>query len=397
MVRQFGTTTGPSHLLDLRTGDTLPLLPSPSVEVRYTAGYLVYVLVDGTMMAAPFDAGRKRITGNAVTIATGVSTTGSGIAQIAVAGNGTVAYIPEEPRSLVFVDRSGAVRPVIADRHNYHAPVLSPDGRRLSVDLTDLDGRDVRVVDLVEQTLTRATFDRDGHDATWSLDGRFLTYSSAKSGLIGIYRTRPGLAEPAESLFASSSVAFPGYWIAGGAQVITVASALREGSGLDIGLITNGGRGPVEPIAASRFTESHPSVSPDGRWLAFVTDQSGVAEVYVRPMDGEGELMQVSRGGGGEPLWSRDGHELFYRGEVDNQPMLIAASVRTAPSFSVVDRRSLFPVADMVTATPHRNYDVTPDGRNFIMVQRSAGTRIMVIQNLPALVERLRGGEGEAR
>ena len=161
--------------------------------------------------------------------------------------------------------------------------------------------------------------------------------------------------------------------------------------------MTNGGRGPLEPLAASRFAESHPAVSPDGRWLAYASDQSSELEVYVRPLGRDGDLVQVSRGGGTEPLWSRDGRELFYRGMLDDQPQLIATSVRTAPSFSVTARHPLFPVADMVTATPHRNYDITPDGRSFVMVQRSPGTRIMIIQNLPALVARLRGGAGESR
>ncbi len=397
MLRPPGTFSAPSRLVDLVTGDTTPLMATPAVEVRYTSGLLVYVLGDGTMMAAPFDPKRRRLTGNAVTVATGVSLTGTGIAQMAVAPNGTVAYIPEEPRWLVLVDRSGAVRPLLTERHSYHAPVFSPDGRRLSVDLTDAEGRDVRVLNLGERTLTRATFDRDGHDATWTPDGQFLTYNSFKSGVLGIYRTRPGRAEPAESLLASGALGYTGYWLPDGSGLVTAAQRLNEQSGSDIALVTNGGRGPLEPLAASRFAESHPAVSPDGRWLAYASDQSNELEVYVRPLGRDGDLVQVSRGGGTEPLWSRDGRELFYRGMVDDQPQLIATSVRTAPSFSVTARRPLFPVADMVTATPHRNYDITPDGRSFVMVQRSPGTRIMIIQNLPALVARLRGGAGESR
>jgi len=397
MVRQAGTSTAPSHLLDLVTGDTMPLMAGLAVEVRYTAGYLVSVLTDGTMLAAPFDPKSRRITGSAVTVATGVSTTGSGVAQMAVAPNGTVAYIPEEPRSLVFVDRSGGVRPVLTERHNYHAPMFSPNGRRISTDLSDIDGRDVRVLNVGEQTLTRATFDRDGHDATWTPDGAFLTYISVKSGALGLYRTRPGRAEPAESLMASLSLAYTGLWLADGSGLVTVTQGLTPESGMDIALVTNGGRGPMKALAASRFTESHPSVSPDGRWLAYVSDQSGDLEVYVRPLGRDGELVQVSRGGGTEPLWGRDGRELFYRGVMEGQPELIAAGVQTTPSFTVTTRRPLFPVTDIVTATPHVNYDLSPDGKTFVMVQRSPGTRIMIIQNLPALVARLRGTEGEAR
>ena len=397
MVRQTGTASSPSHLIDLVTGDTLPLMANLAVEVKYTSGYLVSVLGDGTMLAAPFDAKQRRITGSAVTVATGVSTTGSGVAQIAVAPNGTVAYIPEEPRSLVFVDRNGGVRPALAERYNYHAPMFSPDGRRISIDMSDIEGRDVRVLSVGERNLTRATFDRDGHDATWTPDGRFLTYTSLKTGKLGIYHTRPGRAEPADLLMESESLGFSGYWLPDGSGLVTVATGLNPESGLDVALVTNGGHGPMEPLAASRFTETHPAVSPDGRWLAYVSDQSGDTEVYVRPLGRDGDLVQVSRGGGGEPMWSPDGRELFYRGEVDGEPRMVVASVQTAPAFSVTARRPLFSVADMVTATPHRNYDISPDGKTLVMVQRSPATRIMVIQNLPALVARLRGAEGEGR
>ena len=389
--RPTGSGSGPALVFDLRTGGQAPLLATPVVELRYTAGHLVYVLPDGTLQATPFDPGKRRITGPAVSIATGVSITGTAFAQLAVAPNGTLAYIPEEPRSLVFADRAGSTHPAVGALHNFHAPKFSPDGRRLSVDFSSADGRDVWILSLDQGTLSRATYDRDGHDAVWTPDGRSITYTSSRSGPLGIYRKRPGSADPADSLLASPEVGYTGTWLRDGRALLTTGINLRPRSGSDIAIVRNGGRGPVEPLVASPFSESYPALSPDERWVAFVSEQSGTAEVYVRPFSGDGDQLQVSQSGGSEPVWGPDGRELFYRSQAEGEPELMMAAVRTEPHFSVTSRRSLFPVGDIVASAPHANYDLSPDGRTFVMVRRSPATRIMVIQNLPGLVRRLRG------
>jgi serine/threonine-protein kinase len=391
VMRGTGSASGPLAVVDLETGDQIRVLVPDVVEGRYTAGYLAAVLNNGSLLATPFDEGRGEVTGTAVTIASGVSVTGTGIAQFAVAENGTLAYIPEEPRSLVFVERSGLAREALAEHRNFHSPLFSPDGRRLAMDFNSADGRDVWVLDIAGGTLTRATFDRDGHDPTWMPNGQFLTYTSNKSGVLGLYRTRPGSAEPAESLFASPMLGWTGQWLADGSGAVTVGNSMSGNTQLDIGIVRDGGRGPLEPVISSQFNEQYPAVSPDQRWLAFGSDQSGQVEVYVRPLDGDGDLVQVSQSGGNEPVWGRDGSELFYRGiTADGQPVMMAARIRTGATLSVTDRDNLFPLTDYVGTTPHANYDVAPDGRYFAMVRRSPSTRIMIIQDLPALVERMR-------
>ena len=385
-------------VFDLHTGKETPLLSTPVVEARYTAGHLIYALPDGTLQAAPFDADKRRLAaGGVVTIATRVLVSGNGVAQLAVARNGTLAYIPEEPRALVFVDRTGVIRPALDALHLYHAPVYSPDGDRVAVDYAGPDGRDVWVFTLEQGTLSRATFERDGHDAVWTPDGRFLTYSSARTGTLGVYRKRPGSAEAAESLLASPALLYTGRWLRDGSALVTVALDVHPGSGYDIAFVRNGGRGPIEPLAASRFTEAYPALSPDEQWLAFVSNQSGRTEVYVRPLGTDGEQVQVSLAGGTEPLWGPDGRELFYRSQGEREPQLMAATVRTTPQFAVSSRRPLFSIADIDAGNPHTSYDVSPDGRTFAMVRRSPATRIMVIQDLPGLVRRLRGATGESR
>jgi Tol biopolymer transport system component len=117
----------------------------------------------------------------------------------------------------------------------------------------------------------------------------------------------------------------------------------------------------------------------------------------VRPLTGDGDQVQVSLTGGTEPLWSPDGKTLYYRGRENGIDAMTAATVQTAPEFAVTARRPLFSMADYVSTTPHTNYAISPDGRTFALVRRNPGTRIVIIQNLPALMRQLQGTAGTTR
>jgi len=403
---RVGTAAGPVVLVDLETGAATQILGTPVVEARVTQGLLVFVTGAGTLQAAPFDPGRRQVGAAPVTVATNVSITGNGVAQFAVAENGNVAYVPQEPASLVFVERNGASRLVTPERRNFHHPLFSPDGRRLSLDFSSIEGRNVWILDLGEGTLSRATFDRDGHDATWTPDGRFLTYivpvNRPGSVLLQLLRKRPGSAEAPDTLLTSPLLAYTGVWLKDGSAMVTTAADLRRdpklpdstqgGAGTDAAIIRNAGRGPLEPLVASRFNESYVGVSPDGRWISFVSDQSGREEVYVRDLAGERDQVLVSSDGGNEPVWSPDGRELFYRETKQDGPYLVAAAIATTPALAVTKRTRLFPIGDIVGTAPHANYGISPDGKTFVMARSSPAARVMVIQNLPALVRRMRAG-----
>jgi serine/threonine-protein kinase len=399
-VRQpMGSSSGPATLVDLRTGDTRVLVDDAVVEVRYAVGHLVYVLGDGTLHAAPFDLDALRITAPAVQLASGVVLTGTGLAQFAVASNGTIAYSGEAGRTLMLADRAGAGRTLSATLRNYHHPRFSPDGRRIAMDFNGPDGRDVWVQNLDDGTLSRATFDRDGHDATWSPDGRTLAYTSFRNGVFGVHRIRPGSTETSDSLLTSPTLAYTGIWLRDASALVTVGQSLSPESNLDIGILRNAGRGPIEPVVATRFIEQYPALSRDDKWLAYSSNQSGREEVYMRPLEG-GEQVQVSVGGGTEPLWSPDGRELFYRGRVGDdargEPMMMAASVVTTPTLAVTSRKALFPGTGIVTANPHGNFDVSPDGRTFVFIRSNPSSRVIVIQNLAAMVAKRRASQRAA-
>jgi serine/threonine-protein kinase len=261
---KIGNAAGPVWLVDLRTGAETQVLAAPALEARVTQGLLVFVTGAGVMQAAPLDLEARKLTAPPVTVATNVAATGQAVVQFAVADNGNVAYIPQEPSSLVFVDRSGASRLVTAERRNFHHPMFSPDGRRLSMDFNSVEGRNVWILGLEDGTLSRATFDRDGHDATWTPDGRFLTYivPVARTGgvTLVLLRKRPGSAEPPDTLLAAPSLSYTGVWLRDGSALVTTAADLRSAqgaSGSDAAIIRNGGKGPLEPLVASRFEESY--------------------------------------------------------------------------------------------------------------------------------------------
>ena len=201
---------------------------------------------------------------------------------------------------------------------------------------------------------------------------------------------RPGQVD---SIISTPAVAYTGDWLPDRSALVTVGNSLVGDSRGDIAIVRNGGRGPVEPLVATRFEERFPTVSPDGRWLAYASDQSGTSDVYVRPLDRDGDEIRVSLAGGSEPMWGPDGRELFYREPVTNAVMLTAATLTFSPALAVTARRQLFDVTQMSTTAPHSNYDVSPDGRTFAMVRQNPATRIMVIQNLPALVRQMERGE----
>lgn len=349
---------------------------------------------DASLGAVAFDANNLIITGAPVTLATDVTLTGNGQAQFAVADNGTVVFVSEAGRSLVITDRAGVNQRMFEGRSNFHHPRFSPDGKKLAVDFTTADGRDVWVADLADGSMTRATIDRDGHDANWSPDGRSLTYNSFRAGDLGIYRVRPGTAAPAESLFASARLAYSGIWTADGAALVTIASSILPDSKTDIGILRNGGRGPLEPLIASRFDDQYPALSPDNQWLAYTSVLSGREEVYVRAFANDDNQVQVSLNGGSEPVWSRDGKEVYFRESAASGMgggiSLTAATLTTTPALTVISRQPLFSALDIVSANPHTNYDVSPDGHSFAVVRANPSSTVIVIQNLPAMIARLR-------
>ena len=388
------SNSGIAQRLDLRTGETLTLFDTPIAELRYTMGYLVYVLLDNAMQAVPFDIASGRLTGEPVEIATGVSLSSAGFAQFAVADNGTVVYIPGFESELVRVGRAGDERVLLAERMRYHSPRISPDGRRIALDNITPDGRDIWTYSDETRDLTRVTFQRDAHDPVWSLDGKGLSYLAGNGGRLDVFRTVLGTTLVPRAESTAVALSYTGTPMPDG-RFLSVVSG-TAGHGLDVVRLASRG-GAIDTVLATAADESFAVPSPDGRWFAYISDHSGRPELYLRSLGDSDAQLQISLDGASEPVWSRDGREIFYRGATPNGAELIAAALHLGDEPRVVTRTALFSVLEYDTATPHANYDVSPDGRWFVFARRGGANHVVVLQNVPELARRAARGAAVPR
>ncbi len=386
-----GGVSGRGIAINVDTGERTTLMETLVNGLAYYDGYLVWAQPDGALLAAPFDARSLRLTGSPVTLGQGVRVSVGGPAQFYVSENGSLVYVPEFPYDLVLVDRSGRSEVVTDIQRRFHSPRFSPDAMRIAVDFTQQGSRDVWLLNLGQRTLSRLTFDNDGHDPVWTPDGRKVAYATSRNGIVGIFQQNADGSGVAESVYVGATLSTAGIFTPDGGQVITLP--IGASGSADFGILPLTGDRIEEPLLATGFNEESPALSPAGRWLAYSSDESGKPEVYVRPFPGPGAKVLVSQNGGGEPVWSHDGTELFYRGFGDQGPMLVSAVVETTPEFRVLSRTMLFDVTEYEPASPHANYDVSPDGQRFVMVHQGRLSEIVLIQNWPEEVRRRSAGE----
>jgi hypothetical protein len=369
---------GRFYALDIESGKRTPLLDI-DLRAAYYVGRntLVYVTADQMLHGIRFDPKRLTFSGEPVQLGGPVETMPLGTPRVTVSRTGTIVYAPRSPAELVEVSRDGVPRPLLARNAEFHNPRFSPDGRSISVDINEPTGRDVWVLSLEQGTLTRATFENDGHDAIWSRDGRSLVYVGSRDGRIVLLRSR--MDGSAGEQLAPDVAAAPGGWLADGRLVsITAAEAQRRGWNI---VVDSAGR--LVPFLATNFSEGWVSVSRDGRWVAYASDASRRFEVYVAPADGSSGRIQVSINGALEPVWGADGRTLYYTASDTRQ--LMAARLELSPSPRVLSREPLFDLGDFVGAEPHANFDVAADGR-IVMVRRPQTPRLVLIQNADRLV-----------
>ena len=365
-------------LVSLETGEWRVLFEGGSFGRYVGTGHIVYAR-NGSLLAVPFDLERLEVTGAAVQILDDVwmEPVGALVAQFAISQTGALVYItslglPE--RSLVWVDRRGRVEPVMEERRAFASPSLSPDGERLAVTVWTGMDRDIWLYDLSSGTRSRLTFEKDNLRPVWMSDGRHVVFSSNRQGGSNLFRKSVDGSRETERLMPSMS----------GWQFATSVSPdgrflafMQEESDTqqDIWVLPLGGDGEREPqlIVRTRFFDGQGAFSPDGRWLAYVSDESGRYEVYVRPFPDPGRRWQVSTNGGREPLWSQDGRELFFREGgtmgAGKRRKLMSVLVRTQPTFQAGSPQLLFEGRYLDGRMGPPEYDVAPDGQRFLMVQ----------------------------
>ena len=388
----------------LETGQQTVL--TEGADARYVStGHLVFVR-QGALLAAPFDRNTLRLTGGAVGIVEDVmqsfnastATLRSGAGQFDVSPTGSLAYAPggifsEDLRSLVWVDRAGTAAPLALPPRSYWGPRLSPDGQRLAfyfyAAIGGGAGGRVWVADLRTGSSTPISDTGAIFYPVWSPDGMRVAFSDTGS----LFWRRADAGGGPERLTTGTNTQVPGSWSRDGKALAFVE---RSPTSADIWILPLGeGKTPPHPWLNSRFNEMSPDFSPDGRWLAYESDESGRSEIYVQAYPGPGARYAVSHDGGRNPAWSHDGRELFYAAPgADGQTTMMSAPVLTTPEFSIGTPRKLFQ-GRYVASANSRSYDVAADGRRFIMVQSQEQaplpvSQIVVVQNWAQELKRVK-------
>jgi len=372
---------GPLLAIDPKSGRRTVILETPVLWAGYSSGHVVWVGADNLLYAARLDPDRLRTSGAIRAIGASPQVTRGFRPKVTLSSSGALAYVPAQPLSLVTIDRTGRVTTLLDQPRSYHSPRVSPDGRRILFDFQE-NGRDVWLFNLRDTTLTRVTFENSGHDPTWLPDGQHLLYGVAQGNQIGIFRRNVDGSGVAESvLVAGAQITAHAVTPDGRTAIAAAFGGGSTAADFDLIRVPLDGVGKPEKLLATRYFEGYPALSPDGRWLAYVSDETNRTEVYVRPLQGGGSKVLVSQNGGTEPVWARDGHTLFYRSLGPREQQMIAASVENRAEFRVLSRTALFDVAEYEGATPHANYDVMPDGKSLVMVRMGRLSEFVYLQN----------------
>ena len=370
----LGTASTPGarvDALDLATGERRTLLRGGGRARYVPTGHLIYG-AGGTLYAVAFDVDRLEVRGDPVAVVTQVNS------EFAVSDEGTLVFqsgtSPVRNHVLVWVDRQGGEESLETPVRKYGYPRLSPDGTRIALNVMGPPDTDIWMWDVRRKTLEPFTVDPTGNPLlAWSPDGQRLAFGSARFGVPNLFwQASDGSGEP-ERLLESDRFQMPVSFAPDGRLVF---SADVPGRGRDVHALSMDGSGHVEPILYSQANELAAEVSPDGRWIAYDSDESGQSEIYVRPYPGAyaGGRWLISSGGGRQPLWSRDGSELFYR---DYSGAMLAVSVTLGPTFAPGPVVKLFENANYFgTGTPgaSRTFDLSLDGSRFLMIKEQGTT-----------------------
>jgi Tol biopolymer transport system component len=337
----------------------------------------------------PFDLEALSVTGEPVVVIEDVMMEPGGAAHLTVSDKGMLIYVPGGTlvpnRKLVWVNRQGEFEPLPVPAREYKEPSVSPDGQRVAVTIREGSNYDIWISEVARGTLTRLTSHpgEDG-DPIWTPDGKRVTFSSEMTGNSPTLWWRPADGSgPAEELLKRDvrKVRWPRSWVTD-SQILAFTEWDRENGDISIWLLDVEDKGEPRPFLRTEFDEFLPMLSPDSRWISYISDESGQDEVYVQAFPGGGGRWQISVGGGRNPVWAPNGQEIFYR----NGDKMMAVAIDTESEFSAGAPQVLFEGRFLGTGwvSEGRNYDISPDGQRFLMIKREQDvmpTELIVVLN----------------
>jgi eukaryotic-like serine/threonine-protein kinase len=389
-----GTCCPPTKPAIIRIGSSdrdaadVTLLQAES-SVLYASGHVLFARSD-TLMAQPFDPDARQSTGDPFPLAERVSTEGSRYMGVSVSENGTLVYAQggtQGPQQLTWFDRDGRALGTVGEPAPYNSLALSPDERRVAVGLGTgtLDNRDIWIIDIARTLRSRLTFDPGADVApVWSPDGTRVAFAGQRSGKISLRQQSINGTAGDELLVESSGDFVPSDWSADGRFIAYTDRTSTTTADIWV-LPLFGDRKPF-PVAQTAFTENFPAFSPDGRWIAYVTNEANQGNVYVQSFPEAKGKYQVSLDGGARPLWRGDGKELFYIGP---DGAMMAVSIDASRGFEAGLPQRLF----TTNALNNQNlvYAVTKDGMRFLVNSRpeqASVAPITVIVNWMATIQK---------
>jgi len=339
----------------------------------------------GTLFAIPFDLKRLETTGPSVPVLDGVVTNPvTGGAQFSLSDTGNLIYLAGpsvvQNVSIYWMNHEGKFSSLLERSGDYLFPTFSPEGKRLAMQIRDGNRSDIWVYQWERDLLTRITFDQSNSNLTaspvWTPDGQRITYSSSeKGGVYELYWTRADGAGDALRLTTSRKQKRANSWSPDGKTLALMQ--LNPDTSWDIMTLSVEGDaksgwklGEPTPFLSGPFIEQDAAFSPDGRWLAYASNESGSLEVYVQPFPGPGGRWQISREGGSFPRWSRTSRELFYRAA--NQKIMVATYTAIGGSFGA-GKPQLWSPSQFDSRGPTSNFDVHPDGKRFAILKTPNG------------------------
>ncbi len=375
------------EVVSLATGER-KVIHERGTQPRYVpSGHLVFAR-QGTLFGAPFDLDRLEMTTPPVPIIEDVMSAGTvagdGSAQFSFSDTGMLVYLSGvadfvESYTLVWVDREGVPTPLSDQKGEYLDPRFSPDGRRLAL---TRDWQDIWIYEMERGAMTRLTFAPGVNRLpVWSPDGGRLAFCSERNGDTNIFWKRADGSGEVEQLTESSHAQHPTAWSPDG-KVLAFGERDPETSS-DIWLMTLVGKRERQRFLKTPFREKAARFSPDGRWLAYQSNESGRYEVYVRAYPGSGSMYQISTDGGQRPLWGPKSKELFYR---RGDSMMVVSYTVEGDSFQAGRPRELFRGQYRLEDWPSE--DIAPDGKGFVMLESAAAeegeaepTQVILVTN----------------
>ena len=358
-------------VLDISSGTYKTLIRTGSAATYVPTGHLVYA-EGGGLRAVRVDPARMEVTGEPVSVVPAVAMRAGWAADYAISPTGTLVYIvggserASEIRTAVWVDRQGMEQPIEGlPPRAYLMARISPDGTRIAFDVRD-QAYDIWSWDLRYRTLTPVTVDAaQDMFPVWTPDGKRIVFSSSRAGSPALYSQAADGSGEVQKLAAGASNLLP-LTISPDGQRLVFRDNDGRSAGPDLGLLSLESKTASVLLGAAEYAEDNASISPDGRWIAYESSESGRREVYVRPFPDVGSgRIPISSGGGTKPLFAPNGRELFYFDSASGY--MLAVPVKTSGEFTRGAPARLFPARYFFTQA--RNYDVTSDGQRFLMLK----------------------------